>query len=75
MEAMKGLIYEGTFLPTNIKEIEQGTRIFCSWFIDELKRAEIAIRRKSRLVAQNDSLPFWARLVVVLIVIFVVVPC
>lgn len=52
-EELDGLIENGTFIPTRIEDIPEGTRVFVSRFIDQLKRPEKGIRKKSRLVAQN----------------------
>lgn len=54
-EEMKGPIDNGTFLPTKLENVKRGTRIFCSRFIEELKKAELRFRIKSQLVAQNYS--------------------
>lgn len=52
-----GLLKNGTFKPTKMKDVEEGKWIFGSRFVDELKRAEKEGRliRKSRLVAQKYS--------------------
>lgn len=50
---LEGLIYNGTFITTVIAKLEKGTRIFETRFIDELKRAEVGLINRSRLVAQN----------------------
>lgn len=54
-QELKGLLMNGTFLPMDRAEIPHNTRVFGSRFVDELKRAERGLRRKSRLVAQNYS--------------------
>ena len=50
---LQGLIGNGTFIPVHKSEIPDGTRIFGSRFIDEVKRSGQGTRKKSRLVAQN----------------------
>lgn len=50
---IEGLLQEGTFEIASRRDLPEGTRVFGSKFIDQLKRAGDAIRKKSRLVAQN----------------------
>lgn len=52
-EELRSLISNGTFEVTNRRDIPMGLRILGSRFIDELKKADNRLRRKSRLVAQN----------------------
>lgn len=47
------LFPDGTFEPIHESEIKGNTKIFCSRFVDELKKAGEEVRLKSRLVAQN----------------------
>lgn len=48
-----GLLREGTFVVIKEKGVPDGSRIFCSSFINELKRAGEGLRKKSHLVAQT----------------------
>lgn len=52
-DEMNGLLEEGTFKMVRAKDVPDGTRVFGSRFIDEVKRAGEMLRRNSRLVAQN----------------------
>lgn len=44
----------GTFEVFHVDAIPVGTRVFNSWFIDELKKADKGLRLKSRLITQNN---------------------
>lgn len=50
---MQGLLDNGTFTETKTSQIPEGTRIFGSRFIDELKSTEKGYRKKKRHVDQN----------------------
>lgn len=50
---MKVLVENGTFEMKKISTLTEGTRLFVSRFVDELKRAEVGMRRKLRLVTPN----------------------
>lgn len=52
---LNGLLSNGTFEPTPRDQVPEGTRIFGSRFIDQLKKIEDGRIKKSRLVAQNYS--------------------
>lgn len=51
----RGPVEAGTFVPTPKSQLPEGTRIFGSHFIDEIKRANGMKRRKSRLIAKIYS--------------------
>lgn len=54
-EELKRLLRECKFEKTSRKDLPPDTRFFGSRFIYELKRASEGLRRKSRLVAQNNQ--------------------
>lgn len=54
-EELKGLIENKPFVTVPRAELPEGTRVFGSRFVDDVKKAVQRWRRKSRLVAQNNS--------------------
>lgn len=50
---LKGMEYNGMFVPVARTTVAEGTPIFGSRFTDDPKRSDKCLRRKNRLVAQN----------------------
>lgn len=50
---LEGLMNNGTFKVIDEFDVPEGARIFGARFVDEIKRAGVGLRKKSRLVLQN----------------------
>lgn len=53
MKELNGLGANGTFKPVPFSVVPEATRVFGTSFVDELKKADLGVFLKTRLVAQN----------------------
>lgn len=53
MREIEGLVKNGIFRIVDKKDIAPGCDIFGSMFVDEIKKAELGILLKSRLISQR----------------------
>lgn len=53
MQELTRILRNGTFVPKKKEHIANGTCIFGSRFVDELKTVSAQLKKKERLVAQN----------------------
>lgn len=49
------MLNNGTLRPTKVSDVPAGNRIFGARFVDEIKRAEVGLRNKSRFISQSYS--------------------